>query len=459
MTCLAPGIASPCREDSRLPPPAGEHRYGSGGSSFAACGAVLRVGAFACAVALAVAPTTTAAAGSDAGPWSWSLVGLTDLRAHARDDVATRLVPDPPPNDCRSLSVTAAVGAEASKGSVAVSGAGRLEARAAPSGGDRARLLVDELHAEYAFTPRHYVYAGRRHIVHGRSLGVNPLDVALDPVALDRSRDATRRRRETEGQDMVGFESLIDDRFALTGYWSPGDRAVLAGSVTAPQWQSDATALLVVDDRPGAGLSFSRTLGDAVLAYADVAVRRGRDRLRIRADHASGSGPGVFVVEEDDGSGFFVRSSIGASYTLDSGATFDIEYHFDANGYSSGEWNEIAGLIVDNNTALRDERFHDIAAGNLLRLSAHFARFTMRRHYGFVRMHHPGLFGRDLALETTVFHGLADHSGRMGLRVEHEIGRNLLLGVEGRWRYGSGLDEFAQRTNRLSGSIYVTVYF
>lgn len=153
------------------------------------------------------------------------------------------------------------------------------------------------------------------------------------------------------------------------------------------------------------------------------------------------------------------RSSIGAACTLDSGATFNVEHHFDANGYSADEWDAIAGVIVDNNVARSDERFRRLANGNLLRLSAHFARFTMRRHYGFVRAHHPGLFGRDLALEMTVLHGLADHSGSMGLRLEHEIGPNLLLGVEGRWRYGGRLDEFAQRTGRLSGSIHATVYF
>jgi len=386
---------------------------------------------------------------------------LADVRAYGRDDEATRLVPDPERigPDRRVLSLTAVADLEASRGPVAMTGAARLHARTGPSGADGAQLHVDELHAEYAATPRHFLYAGRRHIVHGWSLGVNPLDVALDPLALDRSKDSTRRRRETEGQDMIGFESLLDERLALTGYWTPGERAVLAGTLTLADRQSDLTALAVDDDRPGAGVSFSRAVGEAVLAYADVAVRRGRDRMRIRAGREPDAGPGAFVAEEDDTSGLFAQSSIGAAYTLDSGTTFNVEYHFDANGYSAGEWDAIAGVIADNNTARSDERFRRLADGNLLRLSAHFARFTMRRHYGFVRAHHPGLFGRDLALEMTVLHGLADHSGSMGLRLEHEIGPNLLLGAEGRWRYGGRLDEFAQRTNRLSGSIHVTVYF
>ena len=59
----------------------------------------------------------------------------------------------------------------------------------------------------------------------------------------------------------------------------------------------------------------------------------------------------------------------------------------------------------------------------------------------------------------TVFHNLADHSGSMGLRLDRGLGPNLLLGVEGRYRYGEGLDEFALRTGRLSGSIHVTIHF
>ena len=389
------------------------------------------------------------------------MTGLADVRAHASDDTSTRLVPNPQhlTSDRRFLSLTTVADLQASAGSVALTGAVRLHARTARFGERRARLHVDEFHAEYAAAPEHFLFAGRRHLVLGRSLGVNPLDVALDPLALDRSKDSTRRRRETEGQDMLGFESLLGDRFTLTGYWTPGERALLAGTLTLPERQSDLAALAVDDDRPGVGLAYSSTLGEAVLAYADVAVRRGRDRPRIRADRGPGAGPGAFVTEEGGDSRLFAQSSIGAGYTLESGATLNVEYHFDANGYSNREWNEITGLIVESGLDRSDERFRPPAAGNLLRLSAHFARYTMRRHYAFFRAHHPGPFGHDLALELTALHGLADHSGSMGLRLEREVGPNLLLGAEGRWRYGGGLDEFALRTNRLSGSVHLTIYF
>ena len=154
-----------------------------------------------------------------------------------------------------------------------------------------------------------------------------------------------------------------------------------------------------------------------------------------------------------------MQSTVGVGYALDSGATVNLEHHFDANGYGSGEWDEITGLVVANDAARRAGRLEALATGNLLRLSAGLDRFTLRRHYGFLRAQHPGLFGSDFMAELTVLHGLADHSGSMGLRLEREMGPNLLLGVEGRYRYGGPLDEFALRTARLSGSVYVTVHY
>ena len=263
-------------------------------------------------VAAALAAASTAAA--DSGPWSRALGGLVDVRAHTSEDDATRLVPEPSRIGQRRsfLSVTAVAGLEAWRGPMVVAGAGRMHVRTAPGERERAvRLYVDELHAEYAVTPEHFLYAGRRHIVHGRSLGVNPLDVALDPLDLDRSKDTNRRRGEIEGQDMVGFESLLDDRLTLTGYWTPGERTVLAGTLTVPEWKSDFTALVFDDERPGAGLSVSRTLGDAAVGYMDVTVRRGRDRAVIRADRGPNALPGVFLTEEGEDSRLFAQIKRG----------------------------------------------------------------------------------------------------------------------------------------------------
>ena len=412
-------------------------------------------------VSVAVALTASSAAGADIGSWAWSLNGLADIRVHGSEDDATRLMPEPERIGLEPhlLSVTAVAGLEAWRGPITVSGAGRLFAHTAPRDGDRVRLHVDELHADYAVTPEHFLFAGRRHIVHGRSLGVNPLDVALDSIDLDRSKDTTRRRAETEGQDMLGFESLLDHRFTLTGYWTPGERTLLAGTFTLPDWKSDLTALVLDADRPGAGLSVSRTLADAVLAYADIAIRRGRDRAVVRIDRRPNADPGAFFTEEGADSRLFAQSSIGGGYTFDSGVTFNLEYHFDANGYSASEWDEITALIVENDAARKEGRFGQLPTGNLLRLGAQLNQFTLRRHYGFLRAQHPDFLGRDLAAEMTVLHSLAYHSGSVAFRLEREMDANLLLGVEVRYPYGDELDEFALRSSGWSGSIHVTAHF
>ena len=412
--------------------------------------------ALAAVLMLAVAP----AAGAAPDPWDGSLDGLVDTRARGRQDNATKLVPAPDRIglDTRVFSITTVAGLEAWKGPVAV--AGQLRARNAPGEeGRAARLHVDELYAEYALTSEHYLYAGRRHIVHGRSLGVNPLDVAVDPRDLDRSKDTDRRRNEIEGQDMLGFESLLGERFTLAGYWTPGERALLAGVFILPGWKSDLTALAFDDERPGAGFSFSRTFGEAVLLYGDAVIRQGRDRPAIRADRGPAADPGAFLTAAGDRSRLFPRSSLGGSYTLESGTTFNLEHYYDANGYSSGEWEEITGLIAENDANRRAGRFGGLPTGNLLRLGARLDQFTLRRHYGLLRAHHPRLFGRDLAAEATVFHNLKDHGGSVGLRLEHAVGPNFLLGIEGRRLYGDGLDEFALRTGRLAGSVYLTAIF
>ena len=413
----------------------------------------------AAAVALAAVPTM----GAGANAWQWSSQGLLDVRARASEANATRLVPEPERvgHDRRFLAAAAAGGLQAWNGPVTVTGAGRMLARTHPRESERAvRLHVDELHAEYAATHEHFLFAGRRHIVHGRALGVNPLDIAVDPLDLDQALDTQRRRAEIKGQDMLGFESLPGDRFTLTGYWAPGERVLLAGAFTMPRWNADLTVLAFDDDeRPGAGLSMSRTLGEALLAYADVAVRRGRDRTVIRSDRGPDSAPGAFLVEAGDASRFFAQSSVGLGYTLEVGATFNLEYYFDANGYSDREWGQVTGLIADNDGNRGDVRLRELATGNLLLLSGQLRRLTLRRHYGFFRAHHPGLFGRDLAAEMSVFHNLEDRTGSLGLRLEHELGPNVLVGIEGRWLYGGDLDEFALRTGKRSGSVHITVNF
>ena len=366
--------------------------------------------------------------------WHISSNGLVNIRAYDSEKNKTLLTPQK--HKSSTLSVTAVAALEAWKGPLTLSV--QLRPNAIFANGDReTKFDVDEIYAEYAFTPESFLYGGRRNIVYGHSYGVNPLDVFLNPLSLDRSKNITRRRREIIGQDMIGFETLISDRFALNGYWAPSEgtlnegnpqRALLAGTLIALEQNADFTFILIKDDRSGAGLSISQSLGQATVVYGDLVARRGRDRIGVG---------------NDDGNRLFMQLSIGAGYTRKSATTFNLEYHYDANGYTTNEWNEVTKLIPKVDPPL-----------NLL-----LNHFTLRRHYGFLRMYQPRLFDFDFVTETTVFHNLLDHSGIFGVRFEHKIGADLLLGIQGRYSYGTFPDEFVLRGGRASGSFYVTTRF
>lgn len=413
--------------------------------------------------ALAAAPDAGAASGSPA----WSLRGFVEARAVAREAGATALVPEPGRLGIErsALSLGALAVLEAWPDPFSLHG--QVRASHLDSGGEgKARVHVDEFYAEYAMTPERFLHAGRRHVVHGQSLGVNPLDVFLDPLDLDHSKNALRRRSETRGQDLLGFEALWSERLSVSGYWAPSagalnrgrpQRALLAGALTLPERKSDLTGILFEDERPGAGLSLSRTLGDAALAYADATLRRGRDRQRLRAE----PGPGLEALApgESGGDRWFPRASVGVGYTHPGDSVLHLEYHFDANGYSASEWDEILRRIDENDRARRAGSFGALPAGNLLRLNALLDHYTLRRHYAFLRALRPRLFDRALSAELTLLHNLADRSGSLGLHFEHEAGRGLSIGLSGRCRYGGGRDEFGLRAGRLQGAVSLALHF
>ena len=419
------------------------------------------------ALLLLAALAALPAAGAGSGSAAYSVRGLVEVRATAREAGATALVPEPGrlgiESSARSLTALAALAAWPGPFSLH----GQARASLLGSGGEgKARIHVDEFHAEYALTPERFLHAGRRHVVHGHSLGVNPLDVFLDPLDLDPSKNAVRRRSETRGQDLLGFEVLSSARLGVSGYWAPStgalnrgrpQRALLAAAVALPERKSDLTGLLFEDERPGAGLSLSRSLGDAVVVYADATLRRGRDRQRLRAE--PGPGLDILGLGESGGDRWFPRSSVGAGYTHLSDTVLNLEYYFDANGYSSSEWDEIVRRIDENDRARRAGSFDALPAGNLLRLNALLDHFTLRRHYAFLRAWRPGLFGRALSAELTLLHNLADRSGSLGLRFEHEAGPGLSLGLGGHCRYGGGADEFGLRPGRLSGVLFLGLHF
>jgi len=110
-----------------------------------------------------------APAAADPAGWEHSVSGLLDLRVTDERRNTTPLAAPPAEAEATAIASTYAAGFEAWKGGLAL--ASQLRAHTNSAGDNRARLRVDELYAEYAVTPEDFLYAGRRNIVYGASLG------------------------------------------------------------------------------------------------------------------------------------------------------------------------------------------------------------------------------------------------------------------------------------------------
>lgn len=414
--------------------------------------------------ALAVAAFPVASA--EVAPPDVYLSGLIDFRLRDSSQNATKLIPEPEHGGRRETTwdVTGVVGAEVLQDSLRVSGQARV--RGFSAAGKTARLDIDELFAEYALTDKDYLYLGRRTVVFGRSLGINPLDVFAETALLDRTLNASRRRRETPGQDMLGFASLLGKNFTLEGYWAPASsgslnknaphRVLLSGELLLPEWNADFTMLLFKGGRSGAGLSFSQTLSQTILVYSDIILRSGRDRATVRSAGQTGTA-GFRAVSS--GSGLRLQSSFGLSYTPTSETAINLEYVHDENGYTHREWSEIAKLISRFGGEDMSGAEPGARSSVLRRLNALLPAQMLRRDYLFARYSIPNLLGLGVISETTLLHNLSDHSGALSQRIEHEANDGWLIGAYLSRLYGGGTDEFALRPGKLQCAFYIVNRF
>lgn len=401
--------------------------------------------------------------------WSFATNGIIHFGIENRTLEKNNLVPDPQQSGLKQSTKvqTSRVDFKAWQGRLEFN----TQLRLALSSEEDSKAEVDQWYAEYAPTDELFLYFGRRNIVFGQSYGVNPLDVFFDPLELERTLNEDRRRREVNGQDMLGFEALKSDTFSVTGYWAPSssrlnkdshqerpERALVAITSLFLERNADLSVLAFEDRRPGIGLSFTQGVGDARLLYGDISLRRGRDRLMIIDAQGATTSPGDFVLQKNDHKQQYVESSLGFSYTFASNATINTEYYYNQNGYTNSEWRNIAQLINTNAVNLAQGRSGDMPKNNLLSLNSALRHSVIRQHYGFVRGYHPDPFGFGMSTESTVFHNLQDQSGVASLRLEYAAKPSLLLGAYISTNYGNDMDEFRLRSNKLTSTLYVALY-
>ncbi|KIC07221.1 hypothetical protein RA19_24800 [Leisingera sp. ANG-M1] len=315
-------------------------------------------------------------------------------------------------------------------------------------------ISIDELYADYSASDFLVVFAGRRNMAAGQSLGINPADVFLDASKLDRSLPPETQRAELEGIDMAGAELFFNNGAALLGYWAPTtkdinpsepSRAYLSYRTAVGEMQADLTFFAFNDDRPGVGISGVIPYHNGLLLYGDLVARQGRSLPRVTA---AGD---VFPTTEKDWEG---EATLGLSYPFSNGLTANLEYSHLSQGYNQSEWDRyIAAIDASNppNSALAASRI--AALGNIAEQP------YLRSNYAFLRLYHPNLFSSDLEMELSTMLGLDDGSGTFNLRINHALSDNTKLALSLSNSFGARESEFARSVEKNQLGIVLEAAF
>ena len=360
----------------------------------------------------------------DAGPLQISYQGRTVLGGHAgRDPIAVRLGQSPP-----------------------------------------LRYWTDEVYLRWRPDERFAFNIGRRNLVFGRAVGLNPVDFLARPLEQDSSLDAVRSRSEQRGFDMVGLEWHADagtmqihhlPRFSEVGRGEPSQTIAawsglaVAGSVDYALVARPRARHGDQRERFGVGMSISGGLGDATLAYADLRIDDHRGRVVPNTRPGTHRQPFTELRRR-----LHPVFTIGINHTFASSMTVELEYTHDSTGYSASEWREIAAAIARSNPPTSAMHLRDLGAVN----RALQAR-TLRRNYAFMRLTaaHPEL--SSITMEATALVGLDDFSGVIGFGVTSELTEGISAGIRAESRFGGQRDEFRLRPDRHKLTLSLTARF
>jgi hypothetical protein len=353
--------------------------------------------------------------------------------------------------------ITPVVNFDISSEKLTLSGQGRSEGQWNEDG-EELEGTIDELFAEYTLTPDIFVFAGRRNIAFGQAESSFVLDVFLDPFEINRTKNVNRQRREVVGEDMAGFEALLNPEVSISGYYLPeqdkddegmhDERSLATLSWLLP-WNAETELLVLDDERSGIGASYLQTVGEALLLYVEGMRRDGRDRERI-TDQG----------RREPDSGDFGQYILGGKYTFENSLGLTAEYYHNENGYSAEEWDSIDDMITTHNAniASPDPRLRFPAIGGLLTLNSTLRHFNLHQDYGFVRLSHPEFFGLPITSDISTFHNIDDDSGTLSTRFETDLGPGT-AGLRASSAYGDDMGEFKLRSPNQSVMIYYTLGF
>lgn len=225
------------------------------------------------------------------------------------------------------------------------------------------QAIPNELYLDLAPAEWAALNAGRRRLVYGAGFAYNPMDwlnLGKDPLnPLDQRLGAYLALAEVHGASWaltgVYAPDVAAERHGLPDDLAPGEYIALARAYALVA-ESDVNVQAGLDHgTPRAGVSFARYFFDVYEGHFEVAAREGSDAQhldpRVRAFAAkitAGADPGalpkamppVLVTPFADDERWYTRALVGTRYTFDSGDMLTLEYLWNGEGLTQGQWNE-----------------------------------------------------------------------------------------------------------------------
>ena len=321
-----------------------------------------------------------------------------------------------------------------------------------------------EAYVSWELTPSTYLEAGRINLRNGAALGFNPTDFfkartlvgqpSLDPSAIRQNRLGTLMARAqkiwSNGSVGVAFapklfepSRIVDDsRVGVDPSFDATNAANRAlGTVSldlgnwSPQWLG-----YYEHDRSKIGFNLARPFGDAVVAYVEWAGGMEANLIAQSSAYARTTNeiiasPQPFL-PTDTSAAFRNDIAAGASWTIASTLTFNVEYHFHQGGFNRQDWQnwfDING--TDLNPALTAARHWYI------RGYAADQQDPPSRHQIFVRASWPSAIVRELELSGFAFVDLYYGSTLAQLIANYYLSNRWTLAAYGAMNAGSARSE------------------
>ena len=286
-----------------------------------------------------------------------------------------------------------------------------------------------EGYASWQPRPRVYLEVGRINARNGVALGFNPTDVfrartlvgqaSLDPSVLSRNRLGTLMARaqvigragalsvmyapklfepSAIGSDAVG----VDPRFDAT---NASHRVLVTAGGNAGELSVQSMAYFE-PGRPKVGLALTRPLGSSVVAYAEWTLGHEADLVARALDYGRRTGtlpagtPDQLAA--DPSQRWRNDVAAGASWTIATLLTLNLEYHFHQGALSAGDWARwfAAGRAVP---AIAPELWY-------IRGYAADQQEPASQHNAFLRIAWPNAGLSDLEVDAFAFVSLHDGS-------------------------------------------------